>query len=141
MAVGERAVIPIVAQDQRATRIAFGYVKDYLLGSKLLASMVDGEPLNTEIRLKNRVTIFCFPCVQKSLRGWSCPVGVLDELAFFRLEGSADSDAEIQASLRRGMLGFPSPRLVKISTPRSEEHTSELQSPLNLVCRLLLEKK
>src|SRR5260370_12941638 len=26
-------------------------------------------------------------------------------------------------------------------TPRSEEHTSELQSHLNLVCRLLLEKK
>src|SRR5256885_7504422 len=37
----------------------------------------------------------------------------------------------------------------RISTPltpspterRSEEHTSELQSPCNLVCRLLLEKK
>src|SRR5256885_6724413 len=28
-----------------------------------------------------------------------------------------------------------------ISTMRSEEHTSELQSPCNLVCRLLLEKK
>src|SRR6267154_6778310 len=27
------------------------------------------------------------------------------------------------------------------STPRSEEHTSELQSPVHLVCRLLLEKK
>src|SRR2546429_3265506 len=27
------------------------------------------------------------------------------------------------------------------STPRSEEHTSELQSRLHLVCRLLLEKK
>src|SRR5256885_9568179 len=27
------------------------------------------------------------------------------------------------------------------SQPRSEEHTSELQSPCNLVCRLLLEKK
>src|SRR5256885_2769500 len=27
------------------------------------------------------------------------------------------------------------------STNRSEEHTSELQSPCNLVCRLLLEKK
>src|SRR5256885_3508889 len=26
-------------------------------------------------------------------------------------------------------------------TARSEEHTSELQSPCNLVCRLLLEKK
>src|SRR2546427_3435653 len=30
----------------------------------------------------------------------------------------------------------PAPR-----TARSEEHTSELQSPSNLVCRLLLEKK
>src|SRR5688500_20190617 len=28
-----------------------------------------------------------------------------------------------------------------IQTNRSEEHTSELQSPCNLVCRLLLEKK
>src|SRR5258708_28991450 len=27
------------------------------------------------------------------------------------------------------------------ATPRSEEHTSELQSPDHLVCRLLLEKK
>src|SRR2546426_3304426 len=27
------------------------------------------------------------------------------------------------------------------ATSRSEEHTSELQSPCNLVCRLLLEKK
>src|SRR2546429_6127876 len=31
----------------------------------------------------------------------------------------------------------PAPR----SWPRSEEHTSELQSRLHLVCRLLLEKK
>src|SRR5688500_20044063 len=29
----------------------------------------------------------------------------------------------------------------KLRDPRSEEHTSELQSPCNLVCRLLLEKK
>src|SRR2546426_3573404 len=28
-----------------------------------------------------------------------------------------------------------------VTFPRSEEHTSELQSPCNLVCRLLLEKK
>src|SRR5207248_8460270 len=27
------------------------------------------------------------------------------------------------------------------AVPRSEEHTSELQSPYDLVCRLLLEKK
>src|SRR2546426_4114092 len=34
------------------------------------------------------------------------------------------------------------PRIVKVlHAARSEEHTSELQSPCNLVCRLLLEKK
>src|SRR2546430_13278388 len=32
-------------------------------------------------------------------------------------------------------------RLTQTSTRRSEEHTSELQSQSNLVCRLLLEKK
>src|SRR2546426_7849001 len=30
---------------------------------------------------------------------------------------------------------------ISASEKRSEEHTSELQSPCNLVCRLLLEKK
>src|SRR5256885_11863553 len=29
----------------------------------------------------------------------------------------------------------------QVEAERSEEHTSELQSPCNLVCRLLLEKK
>src|SRR2546430_13688548 len=40
--------------------------------------------------------------------------------------------------------GAPSPptrRLPLLRTLRSEEHTSELQSQSNLVCRLLLEKK
>src|SRR5260370_16352670 len=36
----------------------------------------------------------------------------------------------------------PSPMTQQANKPgRSEEHTSELQSHLNLVCRLLLEKK
>src|SRR5256885_9891934 len=33
------------------------------------------------------------------------------------------------------------PRCSRGRAERSEEHTSELQSPCNLVCRLLLEKK
>src|SRR5256885_12956867 len=37
--------------------------------------------------------------------------------------------------------GNSSMKLFGISNTRSEEHTSELQSPCNLVCRLLLEKK
>src|SRR5256885_5331990 len=40
----------------------------------------------------------------------------------------------------RSLLGGQYARRVAAAT-RSEEHTSELQSPCNLVCRLLLEKK
>src|SRR2546430_3902055 len=42
----------------------------------------------------------------------------------------------------RACLAFAADRERKLVTiPRSEEHTSELQSQSNLVCRLLLEKK
>src|SRR5256885_7728294 len=37
--------------------------------------------------------------------------------------------------------GNPGYEFVALLGVRSEEHTSELQSPCNLVCRLLLEKK
>src|SRR5256885_9692337 len=37
--------------------------------------------------------------------------------------------------------GLPAVARRRVTPGRSEEHTSELQSPCNLVCRLLLEKK
>src|SRR2546430_3930446 len=40
-----------------------------------------------------------------------------------------------------GQLGFDLVRTFDRGRSRSEEHTSELQSQSNLVCRLLLEKK
>src|SRR5256885_12851517 len=46
--------------------------------------------------------------------------------------GGGDSDAGRH---------FEVHRVRKADRQRSEEHTSELQSPCNLVCRLLLEKK
>jgi len=116
VARGEQAVIPLVAQDQRATRIAFGYIRSYLTNSALLAPLVQ-EVLASEIVLTNGVKIVCFPSTLSAIRGWSIPVGVMDEVAFFRVEGQADADVEIQTSIRRGMIAFPSTRLVKISTP------------------------
>src|SRR2546430_7353487 len=39
------------------------------------------------------------------------------------------------------VVGLPVPLAAQCPDGRSEEHTSELQSQSNLVCRLLLEKK
>src|SRR5260370_18186280 len=48
-----------------------------------------------------------------------------------------------QVHVARVGLGVPGDDVEQrgLARPRSEEHTSELQSHLNLVCRLLLEKK
>src|SRR5688500_19164577 len=48
---------------------------------------------------------------------------------------SDNFEGNAEVSYQRGFL------LQQLSKVRSEEHTSELQSPCNLVCRLLLEKK
>src|SRR2546426_8177842 len=45
------------------------------------------------------------------------------------------TDRQVTVAVRGDTLGRPN------GITRSEEHTSELQSPCNLVCRLLLEKK
>src|SRR5690348_18212873 len=42
---------------------------------------------------------------------------------------------------RKTMFTVSGSYLYHATTSRSEEHTSELQSPVHLVCRLLLEKK
>ena len=41
---GERAVFLLVAQDQRGTSIAFGYLKSHFEDSPLLQSMLEDEP-------------------------------------------------------------------------------------------------
>src|SRR3989449_5228961 len=72
--------------------------------------------------------------------------------AFLRRGGSLTPDQKIDcADLRQGVEQGRQPDLADepgnayqqdlLSSERSEEHTSELQSRLHLVCRLLLEKK
>src|SRR5256885_12993074 len=50
---------------------------------------------------------------------------------------------QVQQQVQRPFEGFEEDlqRIGRDVQVRSEEHTSELQSPCNLVCRLLLEKK
>src|SRR5437762_3984132 len=66
-----------------------------------------------------------------------CVGGGRQQLALFVPPGHGASGRSRRSrrSTRRRRPSRPSPPI------RSEEHTSELQSPMYLVCRLLLEKK
>src|SRR2546430_6814260 len=72
------------------------------------------------IRRPPRSTLFPYTTLFRSFPGW-----------LHDREAPVEAEEEHRGTLRRGC----GRRL------RSEEHTSELQSQSNLVCRLLLEKK
>src|SRR5437879_13699559 len=50
------------------------------------------------------------------------------------------TSGKVQSRVGRSMAA-PYPQTEPLCSARSEEHTSELRSPMYLVCRLLLEKK
>src|SRR5260370_26827209 len=77
------------------------------------------------IRRPPRSTLFPYTTLFRS--------SAVDHPCYLRLDRRAIGSK----TLRRGVVSRPDPDRAL----RSEEHTSELQSHLNLVCRLLLEKK
>src|SRR5687768_18041288 len=58
-----------------------------------------------------------------------------------RVAGVVGADVRIVAAHLGGLAGALGAGVAEPRQARSEEHTSELQSRLHLVCRLLLEKK
>src|SRR2546430_10640063 len=101
------------------------------------------------IRRPPRSTLFPYTTLFRSVR---CTARhdragdlLLQLVAGVRREVEVDGDVRrnllvlVDQGLKRAALGA---RLRAIhAVPRSEEHTSELQSQSNLVCRLLLEKQ
>src|SRR5256885_8744545 len=98
------------------------------------------------IRRPPRSTLFPYTTLFRSLdctnstnADWGCAAS---DWAF----GSVPSDEAYKGSEASDQPGVTDLELNNWTTGsaddyRSEEHTSELQSPCNLVCRLLLEKK
>src|SRR2546426_8889840 len=82
------------------------------------------------IRRPPRSTLFPYTTLFRSLPASRIPHPGWTALDV-RLEGASDSEPRDDARLF----------VLEVKPQRSEEHTSELQSPCNLVCRLLLEKK
>src|SRR5438034_6416371 len=65
-------------------------------------------------------------------------VAILDQIAAEAAKQGRKEMPRICEQLKTAAKASPSPQQVDV---RSEEHTSELQSHSDLVCRLLLEKK
>src|SRR5256885_10386275 len=76
--------------------------------------------------MASRLLFFFFLMIRRPPRSTLFPYTTLFRSDWFLSQDDAAMEAEYRKRAER---------------IRSEEHTSELQSPCNLVCRLLLEKK
>src|SRR5256885_2877338 len=89
------------------------------------------------IRRPPRSPLFPYTPLSRSLQGAPAE----------RKRGCKESQGSFARRRVPSVVGHQVPQLIgqqgadTTPAPRSEEHTSELQSPCNLVCRLLLEKK
>src|SRR5687768_17960987 len=95
------------------------------------------------IRRPPRSTLFPYTTLFRSvddvverLRHGSCVYGAGDRVDAVLVGLGLQEFGKLKETVRAKLLGRP-----RHLHDRSEEHTSELQSRLHLVCRLLLEKK
>src|SRR5256885_12721787 len=83
---------------------------------------------------------FFFLMIRRPPRSTLFPYTTLFRSGWVGRGASAAAPSEIEV-FTSDALGAHRLYIGEVRHPRSEEHTSELQSPCNLVCRLLLEKK
>src|SRR5256885_12153791 len=86
------------------------------------------------IRRPPRSTLFPYTTLFRSL-----PPGLTR--VFYSDNGSTAVEVAVKLAMQYWINKGEPQRQTVVALHRSEEHTSELQSPCNLVCRLLLEKK
>lgn len=115
LAPGERATIMVIAADRKQARVVMRYVKGFL-ALPMLDKLVERETAES-FDLTNRVTIEVNTASFRSVRGYTIPVAIADEIAFWRSDESANPDTEILDALRPAMATIPGAMLLCASSP------------------------
>jgi hypothetical protein len=100
---GEVGTIMIIAQDRRQAGIILGYVKALIAHTPMLAQLITGETAES-IQLRNHIAIEVHTCSFRSTRGYTILAALLDEVAMWPDELSAEPDIEVLAAIKPGML-------------------------------------
>ena len=116
LAPGERGTIMILAADRRQARVIMRYIKALLEEVAMLKPLVESETAES-VDLSNRITIEVHTASFRTVRGYTVIAALLDELAFWRTDDSANPDTEILAALRPAMATVPGAMLLCASSP------------------------
>lgn len=113
---GERASVLCLANDRDQARIVLRYIKAHFETNDLLYPMVERET-ESGLELTNNVEIVVSTNSYRAVRGRTLACVILDEVAFWRDESSANPDEEVYAALLPGLATLPNSMLIGISTP------------------------
>lgn len=113
---GERATVMIIAADRKQARVIMRYIVALLEGIPMLASLIERKTTEA-VDLRRSVSIEVMTASFRTVRGYSVPVALLDEAAFWQGEDSANPDAEIVAALRPAMATMPGAMMLMASSP------------------------
>lgn len=116
LAPGERGTVMVIAADRRRAQVAFGYIAGLIDSIPMLAAMVQSRTREA-IHLENRISIEVHTASFRAVRGYTIVAAILDEIAFWRSEDSANPDVEIINALRPGMATVSGALMLKISSP------------------------
>jgi hypothetical protein len=119
LAPGERGVILVIASDRKQARVIFRYVKALLLGVPMLRKLVERE-VSEAFDLNNSTSIEIMAASYRSLRGYTVISALLDELAFWPTDDSANPDSEIIAAIKPAMATIPNAMLLCASSPYAQ---------------------
>jgi hypothetical protein len=116
LAPGERGVVTVLAQDRRQARVIFRYLSALIKNVPMLRDLIQRETADS-IDLNNCVTIEIQAASFRSVRGYTIVAALLDEIAFWRSDDSANPDHEVLAAIRPAMATVPGALLLAGSSP------------------------
>jgi len=115
---GEKGWIFVIANDKQQAGIIKAYISGIFHRVACLKALVEKETVET-IELRNGVNIAVKTASFRSLRGYTVLCAILEEIAFWRSDESANPDKEILAAVRPALATVPDSLLLGISTPYS----------------------
>jgi hypothetical protein len=113
-AKGDRLHVPVIAQSRDVAREIMSYLSAFYQQTELRSEVC--EILKGSIELKNGFVISVQTCSYRAPRGISAPLGLLDEVGVWRVEGS-DIDKEVVRSLTPAQIQFPTRKLILLGSP------------------------
>lgn len=115
LAPGENGVVLIIAPDQKQASIILGYAVAAFEQSPILSQLIEGQTADS-LRLTTGITLEVRSASFRRLRGPTYCAVLVDEVAYFYSDESANPDTEILNAVRPGLATTGGP-LIGASSP------------------------